>query len=146
MIAQSGKRMTNAGNNVHIDTYSCKPELISWRQINLTVLNTRFLSPTDQKCADSSTYSGIDSSSIIAHSVNYEVPQDRLRKYYVITRYIYIYRERERRERDREKDFKFMIFISSTWDCTTFHNFLPMFQKKKSFSKVGRSIIGWRSG
>ena len=52
-----------------------------------------------------------------------------------------IYICRERGERDRERDFKFMIFISSTWDCTTFHNFLPMFQKKKSFSKVGRSII-----
>ena len=120
--------MTNAGKNVHIDTYSCKPELISWRQINITVLNTRFLSPTDQKCADLSTYSGIDSSSIIAHPVNYEVPQDRSRKYYAITRYIY-----RERERDRERDFKFMIFISSTWDCTTFHNFLPMFKKKKFF-------------
>ena len=24
-----------------------------------------------------------------------------------------------------------LVFISSTWDCTTFHNFLPMFKKKK---------------
>ena len=23
-----------------------------------------------------------------------------------------------------------LVFISSTWDCTTFHNFLPMFKKK----------------
>ena len=43
-------------NDVHMDTYYHKPELISWRLINITVFQTRFLSPTDQKCAESSTY------------------------------------------------------------------------------------------
>ena len=43
-------------NDVHTDTYYRKPELISWRQINITVFHTRFLSPTDQKCVESSTY------------------------------------------------------------------------------------------
>ena len=42
-------------NDVHIDTYR-KPELISRRWINITVFHTRFLSPTDEKCAESSTY------------------------------------------------------------------------------------------
>ena len=43
-------------NDVHINTYYCKPELISWRQINITEFSMPFLSPTDQKCAESSTY------------------------------------------------------------------------------------------
>ena len=42
-------------NDVHIDTYYCKPELISWRQISTSVKHA-FLSPTDQKYANSSTY------------------------------------------------------------------------------------------
>ena len=29
-----------------------------------------------------------------------------------------------------------LIFISSTWDCTTFHNFLRMFQKRKKNQKL----------
>ena len=37
-------------NDVHVNTYYCKPDLISWR------FNTRFLPPTDQKCADCRTY------------------------------------------------------------------------------------------
>ena len=43
-------------NDVHINTYYCKPELISWRWISITVFNMHFLSPTDQKCAELSTY------------------------------------------------------------------------------------------
>ena len=43
-------------NDVHIDTYYRKPELTSWRWINITVFHTRSLSPTDQKCAESLTY------------------------------------------------------------------------------------------
>ena len=42
-------------NYVDIDTYYCKPE-ISWRYINKTMFYTRFLSPTEYKCAQSSTY------------------------------------------------------------------------------------------
>ena len=43
-------------NDAHIDTYYCKPELISWRWINITVFNMRFLSPTNQNGVDSSMY------------------------------------------------------------------------------------------
>ena len=34
----------------------CKPEVISWWKVNITVFYTRFLSPTDQKCAESSAF------------------------------------------------------------------------------------------
>ena len=54
-------------NNVRINIYYCKPDLISWRSINIAIFIKRFLPPTDQKCADCRR---IDSSSIIAHPVN----------------------------------------------------------------------------
>ena len=34
----------------------CKPEVISWWKVSITVFYTRFLSPTDQKCAESSVF------------------------------------------------------------------------------------------
>ena len=34
----------------------CKPEVISWWKVNITVFYTRFLSPTDQKWAESSVF------------------------------------------------------------------------------------------
>ena len=34
----------------------CKPEVISWWKVNITVFYTRFHSPTDQKCAESSAF------------------------------------------------------------------------------------------
>ena len=34
----------------------CKPEVISWWKFNITVFYTCYLSPTDQKCAESSTF------------------------------------------------------------------------------------------
>ena len=43
-------------NDVHIDSYYRKSELISWRLINITVFHMRFLSSTDQKRAESSTF------------------------------------------------------------------------------------------
>ena len=43
-------------NDVHTDTYYCKPKIVSWRQLNITVFYTRFLSPTDQLYAVSSMY------------------------------------------------------------------------------------------
>ena len=46
----------NIRNDVDTDTYYCRPGLVSWRYINITVFYTRFLSPTDQKCAESSKY------------------------------------------------------------------------------------------
>ena len=47
---------------------------------------------------------------------------------------IYIYRE-------RASNLK-LIFISSTWDCTTFHNFLPVFQKKYFQKLAGLWLAG----
>ena len=45
----------------------------------------------------------------------------------------YLYFKNQRMEASNLK----LIHISSTWDCTTFHNFLPMFQqKKKDFQKL----------
>ena len=35
-------------------------------------------------------------------------------------------------QRMRASNLK-LILISSTWDCTTFNNFLPIFKKKKTF-------------
>ena len=43
-------------NYVHTDTYYCKPKLVSWQWLNITVFYARFLSPTDQKYAESSTH------------------------------------------------------------------------------------------
>ena len=37
-----------------------------------------------------------------------------------------------------------LIHISSTWDCTAFHNFLPMFQKKKKIFKNWQ-VYDWRT-
>ena len=34
----------------------CKPEVISWWKVNIRVFYTRFLSPTGQKCAESSAF------------------------------------------------------------------------------------------
>ena len=34
----------------------CKPEVISWWKVSITVFYTCFLSPTDQKCAESSVF------------------------------------------------------------------------------------------
>ena len=34
----------------------CKPEVISWWKVNITVFYKRFLSPTDQKCVESSVF------------------------------------------------------------------------------------------
>ena len=55
-------------------------------------------------------------------------------KYYARTRLIdnvgdYLYLKNQRMEASNLK----LILISSIWDCTTFHNFLPMFKKKKIF-------------
>ena len=45
----------------------------------------------------------------------------------------YLYFKNQRMEASNLK----LIHISSTWDCTTFHNLLPMFQKKKKdFQKL----------
>ena len=34
----------------------CKPEVISWWKVNITVFYTRFLPPNDQKCVESSAF------------------------------------------------------------------------------------------
>ena len=77
-----------------------------------------------------------DSSSIIAHPVNFEIV-----KMWCQELDIYIYLPLGNR----------YGFFSSTWDYTTFQSFFFFFffnveKKKKHFPKVGRSVIGWRSG
>ena len=67
-------------NNVHIDTYYCRPEFISWRLVNIKMFNTNTPSPTDQKCADSSSITG--------HVVNFYILAKGMMP---ITRYVYIY-------------------------------------------------------
>ena len=57
-------------NDVHIDTYFGKPEPISWRYINMTVFYTSFFCPLLTRNVRSRRR--IDSSSIIAHPVNFE--------------------------------------------------------------------------
>ena len=141
------------------------------------MLNQRFLSPTDQKCANSSTYWQF------FHYRPPGIPREGSREYYARTRYIYMYIEiltlsiiidmdrqhwksctaaatsewhtvkickrSHNRLIDNIGDYLYfknqrmeasnlkLIHISSTWDCTTFHNFLPMFQKKKKdFQKL----------
>ena len=97
------------------------------------MLNTRFLSPTDQKCADSSTY---------WQFFHYRPPGELRYTAGPISKIlcknsIYIYIERE-----RASSLK-LIFISSTWDCTTFHNFLPMFKKKKKKIFKSWQVYDW---
>ena len=45
-------------NNSSISSGSryCKQEVISWWKVNITVFYTRFLSPSDQKCVESSAF------------------------------------------------------------------------------------------
>ena len=43
-------------NDVHIGTYLSQTRAHIMTIINITVFHTRFLSPTDQKCAESATY------------------------------------------------------------------------------------------
>ena len=52
----------------------------------------------------------------------------------------YLYFKNQRMEASNLK----LIHISSTWDCTTFHNFLPMFQKKKKIFKNWQ-VYDWRT-
>ena len=157
------------------------------------MLNQRFLSPTDQKCANSSTYwqffhyrpPGIITiyqrcevvplhiSGYTAGGIARILCKNSIYSYIYIYMYIerltlsiiididrqhwksctavatsewhtvkickhshnrlidnigdYLYFKNQRMEASNLK----LIHISSTWDCTTFHNFLPMFQKKK---------------
>ena len=52
-VSDCGRKIRN---DVDTDTYYCRPEFVSWWWINITVFYTRFLSPTDQKYAESSMY------------------------------------------------------------------------------------------
>ena len=51
----------------------------------------------------------------------------------------YLYFKNQRMEASNLK----LIHISSTWDCTTFHNFLPMFKKKKKIFKNWQVYDWW---
>ena len=88
----------------------------------------------------------IDSSSIIAHPVNYDLHTwERSWKCYAKNSmyiYIYIYDALDNR-------YGFSISVQPGIDCTTFQFLFMKSLKKKcfsKFSKVGRFVIGWRSG
>ena len=87
----------------------------------------------------------IDSSSIIAHPVNSDLHtwERSLKCNAKNSTYIYIYDALDNR-------YGFSISVQPGIDCTTFHSFFSWkISKKKCFlkiSKVGRSVIGWRSG
>ena len=154
------------------------------------MLNQRFLTPTDQKCANSSTYWQF------FHYRPPGIPREGSREYYARTRYIAIYvyiymyieiltlsiiididrqhwksctavatfewhtvkicKHSHNRLIDNIGDYLYfknqrmeasnlkLIHISSTWDCTTFHNFLPMFKKKKKIFKNWQ-VYDWRT-
>ena len=128
-------------NDVHIDTYYRQTELISWRLINITVFHMRFLPPTDQKCAESSTY----------WQFFYYRPPGKIR---------FTHLEEIAKMLCQELDIYIYIWIYMTLliiDMDFLYQFnlgliAPLFMKilKKEcffkFSKVGRSVIGWRSG
>ena len=61
-------------NDVHIDTYHCKPELTSWRWINIIMFNTRYLS---QLIRNVRTRRRIDISSNIARPLNFYTQWER---------------------------------------------------------------------
>ena len=170
------------------------------------MLNQRFLSPTDQKCANSSTYWQFfhyRPPGIITIYQRCEVVPLHISGYTAggiarilcknsIYSYIYMYIERltlsiiididrqhwksctavlatsewhtvkickhsHNRLIDNIGDYLYfknqrmeasnlkLIHISSTWDCTTFHNFLPMFQKKKKKILKNWQVYDWRT-
>ena len=115
-------------NDIHIDTYYRKPELISWRWINITVFHMRFLPPTDQKCAESSWYWQF---SIIAQPVNsdlhtWEISLKCYAKNSTYMYYIYIYDA-------LHNPYGFSISVQHGIDCTTFHSFFSWKVWKKNF-------------
>ena len=112
-------------NDVHIDTYYRKPEPISW-----TVFHARFLSPTDQKYAESSTYWQFFYYRQPGKFTLGEIVVKMFCQEHNI--YIYIY-----------------ITLSIMIDCTIFHSFFSSnvwIKRFFRFSKVGRTVIGWRNG
>ena len=128
-------KLLDCGRKIHIDTYR-KPEQ------TITVFHTHFLSPTDEKCAESSTY----------WQFFYYRPPDKFRfthlgeifKMLYIYRYIciYIYDALDNRS-------GFSISVQPGIDCTTFHSSFSWNVWKNfffKFSNVGRSVISWRSG
>ena len=91
---------------------------------------TCFLSRTDQKCAELSTFW-----QFFCHRPpgKFWYTAGEIVKTWCQELDIYLYIE--------------IFCSSSTWDYTTFQFFCFFFNvKKKSFSKLGRSVIGWRSG
>ena len=125
------------------DTYYCKLELKSW--VNITVFYTRFLSPTDHKCAESSTFRQFF---YYRPPVKFRYTAGEIVKMwcqeldiyctyiYCIYIYIYIYIY-------HPLDNRYGFSISVPPEITPLFSF---FNVLKCFSKVGRSVIGWRSG
>ena len=129
-------------NDVHIDTYFCKPELIALRYINITISRALSVPNWSEMCG----LVGVLTVLLLSptwHPVNFAKQREGSRKYdakNLIYVYDYLYAKHQRMGASNLK----LVLTSSTWKCNTFHNFLSMF--KIFFSKVSRSLIGWRSG
>ena len=124
----------------------CKPEVISWWKVNITVFYTRFLSPTDQKCAESSAFWQFFYYCPPSIQRERSLKCDAKNSTYIYQQIsIHIYRYRYRyRYHPLDKRYGFSISvqpeITSLLSCCFFN------VKKKCSSKVGRSVISWRSG
>ena len=79
-------------NDVHIDTNYCKPKLVSWRWITITVFYTHFLS---QLIRNMRSRWRIEKSSIIARLVYFDIQRGRsqnaMPRTLSLSLYIYIY-------------------------------------------------------
>ena len=119
----------------------CKPEIISCWKVSITVFTCVFCPRLIRNVGSRRRF---DNSSIIAPSIQREsslnvMPRIRhISISYSIYTYIYIYIDMDITLSISD------IYISSTWDYITFEGFCSML--KKCFSKVGRSVISWRSG
>ena len=108
----------------------CKPEVISWWKVNITVFYTHFLSPTDQKCVESLAF----------WQFFYYFPTSKFRytageivkmwcQEFDIYQYIYIYRYHP-----LDKQYGFSISVQP--EITSLLSFFPMLKKKNVFQKL----------
>ena len=131
-------------NNSSLSSESryCKPEVISWWKVNITVFYTRFLSPTGQKCAESSAF----------WQFFYYCPPSIQRKrslkcdaknstyiYKLISIHIYRYRY-------HTLDRRYGFSLSVQPEITSLLRPVFFSMLKKMFLKSWQSVISWRSG
>ena len=115
----------------------CKPEVISWWKVSITVFYTHFLSPTDQKCAESSVFWQF------FYYCPPSIQQERSLKCDAKNStniYIDIDIDITLLISDMDFLYQFNLRLHHFW------RFFSNVQKKRKKSEVGRSVISWRSG